>query len=88
MRLLASDTLTVVDQLVANSADEYFHAFVPVHRTILNSAMEYRGRIIADAAEIVAVVGIVPVDFYFDERGFHFETTHQKETREVTSACL
>ena len=70
--LLAFDTLVVVDQVVANSADDYFHAlFVPVHRTNpLKSVMEYRGRIIADAAEIVVVVvviGIVlPVDFCFD----------------------
>ena len=88
--LLAFDTLIVVDQVVANSADDYFHAlFVPVHHTKpLTSVMEYRGRIIADAAEtVVVVVGIVlPVDFCFDEKGFHVETTHQKETHEVTSA--
>ena len=60
-RSLVSGTLDVVDQVVANSAEDYFRAFVPVHRTILNPAMEYRGRIIADTAEIVAFVGIVPV---------------------------
>ena len=89
--LLVFDTLIVVGQVVANSADDYFHAlFVPVHRTNpLTSAMGYRGCIIADAAEIVVVGGgdgiVLPVDFCFDEKGFHFETTHQKETHEVTS---
>ena len=87
--LLVFDTAIVVDQVVANSADDYFHAlFVPVHRTNpLKSVIGYRGRIIEDSAEIaVAVVGIVlPVDFCFDEKGFHFETTHQKVTHEVTS---
>ena len=73
--LLVFDTLTVVDQVVANLVDDYFHAlYVPVHRTNpLKSVMGYRGRIIADISEtVVVVVGIVlPVDFCFDEKGFH-----------------